>query len=726
MSASPPPTCQPSGSTDRRPQPLPGRRSTSPRPALGGLVALALCALPACSSPAPADADTVDAARDIAPDDGATTDTPGADDAPDSVPAELDATQPPSDAADTAVATDGDGAGPPADAPDATVDVADAPDSAEPDAPSGDAGTDAGGSPDAASCAAGAPCALAYYPGPCREGRCDASGACTATPIPNCCTADAECALLPVDAPCDVHRCVYSQCTLTRVPGCCDGAGGCDDGLACTTDACGEATGRCSHCPDSCPCPPPLLEEGFDGPALNGAFFVRDDAPYDSVTWRSSTRRALRPPGAAYLGRAECPTYSTGALGPDCRPLDPFDQDATRVRAALETSPIYLPVDLAAPLATVWLWADVEPWLGLGAGEPDVLRVFAAPTDGRPSWELTSSLAVGKRTFGGWRLLALDLTPWRGEYVRLAFAFDTLDGQHNDHEGVYLDELRVVSGGCGGGCCTTDADCAASATGPADPCSTPRCVALSGGAGRLCVDVPDRPGEACTPCAEDGDCSDLDACTTDRCGASGACEHVAFCCLRLTAWQDGFEWGLSGWGVDDPEPGDAVAWHPTAAAFAGQLALAFGDPATGTYETGAPVRGALISGPIALPASSPGRGVELAFALALETEWVGPLYDNPAGVDRLTLELLTSQTVQPVWSSDAIEGTTEGAWAPIAVDLTAWSGQTVQLRFTFDSADADANAFAGPRLDALELRTSCPPGAAHAPPPRAPRRPAGR
>lgn len=595
-----------------------------------------------------------------------------------------------------------DGEGDAGDVGDATHDDAD---DADVDTHDGDDGGDTTGD-DAVSCPDGEICALPASAGPCRVGRCDAEGTCVATPIPGCCTAEIDCVSYPVTSPCETYRCVFSQCTSTTFPGCCDGTFGCDDGLPCTTDTCGADTGLCTHCASGCSCAPAILEADFDGATLGPGFTVVDDTGWDAVTWRPSQRRAVVPPGAAYLGRGDCPSYYTGSVGEDCRPVDPVAQDGARVRVALLSPGFLLPADAVSPRATVWLWADVEPVLGLGASEPDVLRVTVEPTDGSPVWEVASSLAVGKRTAGGWRLLTVDLAPWTGRSVRLRFTFDSLDGQANAFEGIYLDALRVTEGCEAGGCCDTDGDCAD--TG--DPCTVARCVPLTSGAGRTCAVVPAHPGEVCEPCGTAASCVDDDPCTNDLCGADGACVHAAFCCLRRDIWGDDFESGLAWWTVDDPLPADGVAWTPSTHAFDGLGAAWFGAPTTGTYATGAPVRGALASPPFALPAPSPGGAVELAFALDLDTEWSGAAsYDNPAGVDRLVVTILNATDEIIVWTSDAVAGATAGAWVPVVADLTPWAGQTVQLRLTFDSVDGDANDHGGAWVDALVVRTACPP-----------------
>jgi len=54
--------------------------------------------------------------------------------------------------------------------------------------------------------------------------------------------------------------------------------------------------------------------------------------------------------------------------------------------------------------------------------------------------------------------------------------------------------------------------------------------------GGVCVSTP-RPG--CIPCAQDGDCNDDDACTTNKCGEDGSCQFTTIPgCKQCTAATD--------------------------------------------------------------------------------------------------------------------------------------------------------------------------------------------
>lgn len=549
-------------------------------------------------------------------------------------------------------------------------------------------------------CPAGTPCTLFGYVPPCYEGRCSPAEACVPTRIADCCASDSDCIPPLTTPPCQTSRCVNRACALAVEPGCCTDDTSCDDGLPLTTDRC-LPSARCEHCASSCALPP-ILERRFDGPEpLNAlGFIVLDPQPNDRVTWQRATARSAAGPGAVYLGEPRCRTYYGGALDGACAPLSAEGQDSQRVSPTLLSPYVVLPFDQPA-IATFLVFADVEPPLGRGDAEPDILRVLVESVS-TPTWRVASTLELGKST--GWVPVVIDLAPWRGLPVRLRFEFDTLDGQNNLHEGVWLDELVIAPSCARGGCCETDTDCQAAAA-----CGASRCLPTAQSSGKVCVEVPQSPGELCSSCLADIQCDDLDPCTTDRClGAgldAGRCEHQAFCCLERDLLAATFDTSLHPLAPDGPTTSE-VRWHVQ-----GGLA-AFGDPSTGTYEgTPGRARGALIGPPVPLPERLNDRqGLALQLTLGLSTEWdLSPpgAFDNPAGLDRLSIELLDGALVTPLWTSDAIEGTTRGESIRLSLDLTPWRGRAVSLRVTFDSGDAASNAFFGPRLDDLRIRVVC-------------------
>ena len=564
--------------------------------------------------------------------------------------------------------------------------------------------------PDGASCPAESPCELDLSE-PCYEGRCNSLGECVPVRIPGCCETDEECAdLIPLTA-CDRGLCLEGSCVLETEPGCCSLPSDCDDGESCTQDVCLKGPGGvCSHCPTGCDCPAqaPLFEAGFDTASLITEGFGINDAQSDSVSWRLSTRRAVSPPHAAWLGHDKCPTYFAGVLDAQCQPSAEGPLTGGTVSAELVGPAMSLTPSPGGYVASFWLWAAVEALGSGGSDERDVLRVWVQDLATNASVEVTSSLDIGKSTQGGWRRVAVDLSPWTEETIRLRFSFDTLDGQDNHHEGIYLDDISVIPR-CATGCCEVDADCAQASA--SDPCVRTQCVAMTSGGQGTCMTLPKSPGLPCTPCTSDASCQDDNPCTEDLCTEDGVCQHSAFCCLEVSSYSTGFEEGLIDWYVSDDQPEDGVTWLTSDhSASEGSLSAWLGDPLSGTYEGTGAVSASLQTPHIALMESDEGEGeAAVRFYLNLSTEWDGYPYDNPGGIDRLSLDLIAAdEEVIELWSSDAVGGSTQGQWVEVVVSLSPWASQSIQLRFSFDTVDGDRNDYAGPRIDDLRVGQVCP------------------
>lgn len=683
------------------------RPSLLARTALAAVCTLSLVAL-ACSSPPaagtrdlidPSDPvdpiDTLDLVDPLADIDDTTSGPRDTDDAPDLTPPEAtdDLTSAPDDTDDAGDDLPGD-----ATAPDDTATPDDA----------------------LVECPPDTPCTVSGYVPPCYEGRCNARGTCALTRVAGCCLSDADCPPGLEARPCEASLCLSRVCTVLPLPGCCPDAAACDDGLASTVDLCLPDTARCSHCPSPCPASPPpgdpadpILERRFDTEAPLSAlgFSILDQQPGDQVTWHRSTRRFAAGSGALHLANPRCQTYYGGALGADCAPTAEGQQDSQRVSVTLLSPFFTLPATTPA-MVTFLVFSRVEPALGRGDAEPDVLRVRVEPLS-NPSWPVASTLDLGKST--DWAPLAVDLAPWRGQVVRLRFEFDTFDGEDNLYEGVWLDELVVRATCTAGGCCQSDLDCAA----PVSDCARARCLPFAQGSGRACAELPAIPGLGCRTCASSGDCDDADPCTLDSCelpastspDALGTCANARFCCLERELFASTFDTSLAPWSTPPPPTPTAPRWQVRAGR------AWFGDAMTGTYASPAeaPARGTLTSPLIPLPQvasaeATPPQRLLLTFSLELSTEWdLVPAADfsNPTGLDQLTLELLDGALVTRLWTSDQLAGSTRSLTLPLTFDLTPWRGRTVTLRFTFDSGDGTANAFAGPFIDDLRLTLSC-------------------
>ncbi len=110
------------------------------------------------------------------------------------------------------------------------------------------------------------------------------------------------------------------------------------------------------------------------------------------------------------------------------------------------------------------------------------------------------------------------------------------------------------------------------------------------------------------------------------------------------------------------------------------------------YSTGSATVGALTSPWIALTGSV--LSATLRFRSWYETEDLGTAWD------RKTVLVSTNGSA---WSQVAQISGTNKQWATITVDLQAYAGKTIQVRFQFDSIDAMYNQYKGWQVDDIEV-----------------------
>ncbi len=187
-----------------------------------------------------------------------------------------------------------------------------------------------------------------------------------------------------------------------------------------------------------------------------------------------------------------------------------------------------------------------------------------------------------------------------------------------------------------------------------------------------------------------------DACKVAQCDASGACVLAddPACC---TGVQADFESVAlpAGWSAQDSQPGGCSA-VPTASAAApsGAQVLLIGDPASGTWNCGAET----------VTLASP------AVYLGASDNWVDfyVLLDLSAS-DTFHLDVVDAAgTATAVWTRAdyAAHGST-GTWQHHTVNLDAFAGQQVTLRWVLDTGDHTLQPVGGARLDAIRLVAPC-------------------
>ncbi len=146
--------------------------------------------------------------------------------------------------------------------------------------------------------------------------------------------------------------------------------------------------------------------------------------------------------------------------------------------------------------------------------------------------------------------------------------------------------------------------------------------------------------------------------------------------------------------------GNGINWNYTdKKAISGGKSLWIGDPAKGTYANGKAVGATATSAEAKVP-NLPGIKPKLNFWLWLDTE-------QTEGDDLLTIQVISGGQPSAIWTSDAIGGSTHGAWQRIVVDLAAFADKTVQFQLAFTTKDGVLNAYAGAFVDDLAVATGC-------------------
>ncbi|MEC8024766.1 MAG: hypothetical protein VX223_12585 [Myxococcota bacterium] len=219
-----------------------------------------------------------------------------------------------------------------------------------------------------------------------------------------------------------------------------------------------------------------------------------------------------------------------------------------------------------------------------------------------------------------------------------------------------------------------------------------------------------------TGCTSDAACNDNDPCTIDICSTDGQCIYEgtggANCC-GSTFYSQSFEAGIAGWTVEDLE-GTGMLWQAAAVvsngtprATDGMYSLYFGDPnklCTGSTELVCPNfnNGLIVSAQVTSPsiAVPDAESVTATFDVFIDSE-------SSSYYDQLEFRVLADGEESTVWAKADVGGTTGKSFVSASADLSEFAGQTIQIRYWFDSLDSGANSGEGVYIDNLALNTTC-------------------
>ncbi len=165
-----------------------------------------------------------------------------------------------------------------------------------------------------------------------------------------------------------------------------------------------------------------------------------------------------------------------------------------------------------------------------------------------------------------------------------------------------------------------------------------------------------------------------------------------------------FESGQQGWTINNNIRGTGTSaglWHlstrrGTQSGHSPVTSFYYGSETTGNYNTGAANAGNITSAPITLPSGQ----VSLGFNYVLQTEGTNSTFDL-ATVQVSTNGGASFTTIASSASSTQLPQST--TWRAATFDLSPYAGQTVLLRFNFDTVDSVANAFEGWYVDDVQI-----------------------
>jgi hypothetical protein len=140
---------------------------------------------------------------------------------------------------------------------------------------------------------------------------------------------------------------------------------------------------------------------------------------------------------SAWYGDDNTGTYNTG--GPNAGALTTRDS-------------IEVPASAISVTVSFWSWEETEQSGPLGCSPPpalcdrDVRRLQISGTI-TPTWRTVWSTAFTPTVEREWHQVVADISGYRGQAVKLRFAFRTVNGLLNNFEGWYLDDIAMVAHG---------------------------------------------------------------------------------------------------------------------------------------------------------------------------------------------------------------------------------------------------------------------------------------
>ena len=159
-----------------------------------------------------------------------------------------------------------------------------------------------------------------------------------------------------------------------------------------------------------------------------------------------------------------------------------------------------------------------------------------------------------------------------------------------------------------------------------------------------------------------------------------------------------FEGDTSGWTTSGlwHKTDDSSCAAPDNGYTSATHAFYYGQDSTCTYATGSATSGSLTSPPIS--------GIDASSTLTFDYNRVVESYSG--SYDVTSVDIVTASGSVNVFSLDSSDASSAGWQSSGAIPLGAFAGQTIQVRFTFDSRDSVSNGFFGWMIDDVEVTGS--------------------
>ena len=234
---------------------------------------------------------------------------------------------------------------------------------------------------------------------PCTTDICSPQTGCQNTPL----TCEAESSVQCLTAGCDP---AVGGCSFVTDDSLCN------DGIACSEDACAPAIG-CSHTyPEGCCQDQPLLEDFGDGApgwSLGGG---------PSVKWQVvSGEQSTSGLSSLYYGNPAQWNFSSGSTN-----------------SGNATSPSFTVPSSGSPKLQFRVWMHTE-----SSSTYDKFFLYLQPSN----VQLWSKVGISMQK---WTLVTIPLGSYKGQTVSLRFDFNSIDSVANTTKGIFVDEVRVL--GC--------------------------------------------------------------------------------------------------------------------------------------------------------------------------------------------------------------------------------------------------------------------------------------